>query len=164
MSTLYELAKEFKEAESALEDMDIPEDAVRDTLESLQMGISDKILAVAHYIMNEEAVLSAIDIAIRDMKKRALRKSKRVIWLREYLMINMKTSRINKIEYPSAVVSIEPNPHRVSVLDEKMIPEEFWEMKEPIRNLNKKAVMSAIKGGVEVPGCALEQTERVCLR
>lgn len=56
--------------------------------------------------------------------------------------------------------TIRSNPQRAEVIDESLIPGEFWEIVQEKR-LRKKEALEALKVGVEVPGIIMTRGYRV---
>ena len=70
MDKLYEISGRYQAALDSLTDNpDIPEDAIRDTLEGLEGEFEEKAIAVAAAIKNLAAESAAIDKAIHDIQR-----------------------------------------------------------------------------------------------
>lgn len=154
---LYQLADEYQQALEVLDDPELPEEVVRDTLEALQGGLVQKGQAVAAYALN----LSAEIEALKAHEKRVAAKRKalegREEWLRGYLKSNMECCGINEIKAIDGTFTAKLGKGRPSVVidDDKLIPDdsEFVRWK---REVDKTAIAAAIKNGQEVPGAHLE--------
>ncbi len=154
---LYQLADEYQQALEVLDDPELPEEVVRDTLEALQGGLVQKGQAVAAYALN----LSAEIEALKAHEKRVAAKRKtleaREAWFREYLKANMERCGINEIKAIDGTFTAKLGKGRPSVVidDDKLIPDdsEFVRWK---REVDKTAIAAAIKNGQEVPGAHLE--------
>lgn len=154
---LYQLADEYQQALEVLDDPELPEEVVRDTLEALQGGLVQKGQAVAAYALN----LSAEIEALKAHEKRVAAKRKtlegREEWLRGYLKSNMERCGINEIKAIDGTFTAKLGKGRPSVVidNEKLLPDdsEFVRWK---REVDKTAIAAAIKNGQEVPGAHLE--------
>jgi hypothetical protein len=154
---LYQLADEYQQALEVLDDPELPEEVVRDTLEALQGGLVQKGQAVAAYALN----LSAEIEVLKAHEKRVAAKRKalegREEWLRGYLKSNMERCGINEIKAIDGTFTAKLGKGRPSVVidDDKLIPDdsEFVRWK---REVDKTAIAAAIKSGQEVPGAHLE--------
>ncbi len=154
---LYQLADEYRQALEVLDDPELPEEVVRDTLEALQGGLVQKGQAVAAYALN----LSAEIEALKAHEKRVAAKRKtlegREEWLRGYLKSNMELCGINEIKAIDGTFTAKLGKGRPSVVidNEKLLPDdsEFVRWK---REVDKTAIAAAIKNGQEVPGAHLE--------
>ncbi len=154
---LYQLADEYQQALEVLDDPELPEEVVRDTLEALQGGLVQKGQAVAAYALN----LSAEIEALKAHEKRVAAKRKtleaREAWFREYLKTNMERCGINEIKAIDGTFTAKLGKGRPSVVidDEKLIPDDS-EFVRWTRSVDKTAIAAAIKNGQEVPGAHVE--------
>lgn len=160
--SLYVLADEYKQAATQLADLDLPDEVVADTLESLQFPIEQKAANVAMFVRNLESTAEAIKAAEGEMAKRRKALENRAASVREYLKANMLRTGITKIECPMFKISVRDNPVAVRVIDETAIPAKFMRQPEPPPpSPDKKSIGEALKAGEEVPGCALERGNRL---
>lgn len=160
--TLYVLADEYKEAIDCLSDMDLPEQAIMDTLESLRFPLEEKATNVAMFCRNLEASAAAIKEAEAKMAARRKSIEGRSDWLKSYLLGNMQQTGITKIDCPFFKISVRDNPAKVIVDDPDQIPAQFLIVPvAPPPSPDKKAIADAIKAGTDVPGCHLERGQRV---
>ena len=127
MNTLYEMTWEYAEASEVLEDLDLPEEAIRDTLETLKTGIAIKAQNIAAMIMNLEAEATKIEAAEERLDNRRQSLQNRATWLRNYLMVNMQAVNLNKLRSPNGLftIAVRQNPPSVSIEDQSLIPERF---------------------------------------
>jgi Siphovirus Gp157 len=65
------------------------------------------------------------------------------------------------VKRPTLTVSIQNNPPSVKVLDEKLLSD-YMIPQDP--KLDKKAILTALKEGMEVSGAELQQTRGVRIR
>lgn len=159
---LYKLADEFLEASHRLADLELPEEVIRDTLESLQLPLEQKAVSVASFVKNIEASAEAIKAAEAEMRARRTAIENRAKRIRAYLQDQMGRTGIKQIECPYFKVSIRDNPPAVVIDAESQIPEEFMRQPEtPPPAPDKKAIADALKAGKEVPGAHLERGQRL---
>lgn len=162
--TLYALTGQLRELQS-LDDEDIPEQVLRDTLEGLTGDIEIKATNVAKFAANVAILRDAVDGAAKAMKERAARLDRRVNSLHDYIRVNMEACGITKIESPEFTLSVVKNPPAVIVMDEESIPDAYMvtppPAPPPVPRPDKKAIADAIKAGKDVPGAHLEQSTRL---
>lgn len=160
--TLYTLALDFRAAAEMLADLDMPPEAVADTLESLGGDLEVKAQNVALFARNLEATAAAIKQAEGDMAKRRKAIENRVAHLKDYLLAGMLVAGVKKIEGPYLRLGVRDNPEAVEVFDAAQIPAEFMRQPEPPPAApDKTAIKTAIKAGAEVPGCKLTRSHRL---
>lgn len=120
-------------------------------LSSLQMQRDAKIENVCLWIKNINADVDAFKTEEDALAKR--RKSKER--LRDRLM-RYVSDNIGE-EFETTRVRARYNTgEQVKILDESIIPKEFWREKAP--EINKAAIKRAIKAGDEVAGAKIEKT------
>ena len=144
MSSLYQLAEEFKIIEASLEDMDLDPQTLADTLESVAFPFEQKAINVGLMIRNLEAGASAKKDAAVGILKRAASDEKKAEWLREYLLATMKSVDKPKIESALLAISIRKNPASVVIDVESEVPEEYWS-RQSMRGLFQQSERVVIK-------------------
>lgn len=165
MTQLYLLANEYRAAADQLADMDLDEQTIADTLESLSGDLEVKATNVAMFCRNLEAAAASIKEAEGAMSARRKAIEKRADNLRQYLLASMQTAGINKIECPYFALSIKTNPPAVVINEPGLIPAEFMRRPEPPPPApDKTAIKEAIKAGREVPGAHLAQGSRLDIK
>ena len=155
MSTLYELTGAFNQVAEQLDDN--PDEAVLDTLESLDMAIEDKADGYAKVIRNKQAesdVLTAEIKRLQDRKKVNDNAVKRMTISLENCM-----KEIGKTKFKTELFSfgIQKNPVKLEIVDEKLIPKKYQKV---TISYDKKA----IKEAGDVPGTELTQSESLRIR
>lgn len=162
--TLYSLAIDFRAAADTLGDLDLPAEAVADTLEGLSGDLEVKAQNVALFARNLEATAAAIKEAEAGMAKRRKAIENRVAHLKDYMLAGMMVAGVKKIEGPYLRLSIRDNPEAVEVFDPLQIPAEFMRQPEPPPAVaDKTAIKAAIKAGQEVPGVKLTRSQRLSI-
>jgi hypothetical protein len=162
---LYEIAIAFRAAANKLADLDLPEDVVRDTLESISGDLETKAVNVASFVRNLEASAEQIKAAEQQMANRRKAIEKRAENVREYLLNNMIHAGISKIECPYFKLAVRENPPAVVINEPGLIPAAY--MTEPVAPPpapDKKLIAAAIKDGFEVPGAHLARGRRLDIK
>lgn len=163
--TLYNLASEYRAQLETLADLDLPEEVVQDTLESLGGELELKTQSVIGFSRHLEKLAESIKSAEAEMAQRRKIIEARVDRMKHYVLEAMLNNNIQKIECPYFVVGVAKNPPSVDVFDEATIPQDYFvEQPAPPPRLDKKLVMKAIKDGFEVPGCRLNQSVRLSIK
>lgn len=164
---LYELVGQYRSLEALESSEDLPPEVIRDTLEGLEGQLQDKATNVGLFIRNLESTADAIDEAAETMRERGARLRKRAQSLSDYLQFNMLAAGISKVESPYFTLKIKTNPPTVVVDSESLVPAEYMTQPEPLPppppRPDKKAIAAAFKAGEEVPGCHVEQRQRLSI-
>jgi hypothetical protein len=162
---LYELVSQHRSLEALAESADLPAEVIRDTLDGLEGELRDKAVSVAHFCRNLESTADAIDEAAEQMRERGTRLRKRAQSLNEYLLFHLQAAGISKVESPYFSLKVKTNPPTVVIDSESLIPAEYMTQPEPLPppppRPDKKAIAAAFKAGEEVPGCHVEQRQRL---
>jgi len=161
MTALFELAAEYRAISDKLHDLDMDEQTIADTLESIGGDLQEKSVNVAKYFRNMEADADKIEEAAKAMMERARAIRKRAASLKKYLHDNMERAGITKIESPWFVVSIKNNPASVKIDDESLIPDDYMREIPAKFEPDKKMIKSAMDEGYQVPGCHIERGTRL---
>ena len=119
LPTLYELADEFKDALENLTELD--DQAVIDTLESLEGEFKIKSANVAKYIKNLEHTLDGMKEAESNMRDLRVSLEKKIVHMREYLKNNLEKSGLKKIDAPDISISIQKNPYKLIITNERPV-------------------------------------------
>lgn len=162
---LYQIAGEYRAAADQLADLDLPEDVVRDTLESISGDLETKAVNVASFVRNLEASAAQIKEAEQAMSNRRKAIEKRAENVREYLLNNMLHSGISKIECPYFKLAVRDNPPAVVINEPGLIPLAY--MTEPVAPPpapDKALIKKAITDGFEVPGAHLTRGKRLDIK
>lgn len=160
--TLYELAQDFRATADKLADLELDEQTISDTLESLSGDLEAKAINVAAFCRNIEANAAAIKEAEAQMAARRKAIENRAARVRDYLLANMMVSGIQKIESPYFKLAVRENPPAVEVYEPGLIPAEFMRQPEPPPPaVDKTAIKEALKAGQDVPGCKLTRGNRL---
>ena len=163
--SLYQLSSTYLEALDDLTDpeMDLPIEAVTDTLEGLSGEMEEKAINVAKFMRNIEATATAIKSAEEEMAKRRKALENRIKWMKSYLKDSMEHTGITKIECPYFKLSIQKNPAAVNIINEDTIPDKFKEQVISWK-VDKTAIKKAIQSGKTIPGAKLLNGTRLAIR
>lgn len=159
---LYELTQNYINLQELLDDPEVPVEIINAALSEVTEEIEDKAENIAKIIKGIEADV----IALKEEETRLSYKRKglegRVKYLKEYLESSMRAVDKPKIKGKLFSFSIQKNPPSVDVLDECLVPEEFFNIPAPV--LDKKEVLARLKAGEDIPGVAIKQTESLRIR
>ena len=163
--SLYQISSIYLEAMDILTDpeMELPAEAITDTLEGLGGEMEEKAINVAKFMRNIEATANAIKEAETAMAKRRKALENRASWMKDYLKGSMEHTGITKIECPYFKLSIQKNPAAVNIINEDTIPDKFKEQVITWK-VDKTAIKKAIQSGKTIPGAKLLNGTRLAIR
>ena len=163
--TLYNIADQYLVDLQKLQEMEIDEQTFADTLEGLSGDLEVKATNVAMFVRNLEASAEAIKAAEKQMAERRKVLESKADRIRQYLLDNMTRTGITKIECPYFVLSVRKNPPAVEVLNQDMIPDEYFDIPEPpAPTLNKNRLKEDLKAGVIVEGVKLTAGQSLSIK
>ena len=160
-TTLYDIANEFEKSLDNLLDHD--DSDLLNEIESIEGEFKLKSANVAKYIRNLEHLALGIKQIEGNQKERRTSLEKKILRLKEYLRINFEKTNTEKIESDDIVIAVYKNPVKVNIIDEDLVPKEFFQYKET-RLLNKDKIKDSLKNGEDVPGCELIQEKRISIK
>ena len=158
---LYELTADYENVMAAIENGEIPEEALADTLESITAMLDEKADNIACWIKQLTAEAEAIKAEEDKLKARRTAKLNRADRLTEYLAECLTNAGRTKIETARNVISFRKTPPKVVFDNEAKFIE--WAQREADGLLNygkptvdKTAVKVALENGAKIEGVRIE--------
>jgi hypothetical protein len=163
--TLFEIAREYRHITDVLQDMDVDEQTLKDTLEGESWDLTIKAQNYAFVIRNMEATAAAIKEAEKQMAERRKRLEARTAYLVERLKTGMEIAGVTELSCPHFAIKVKKTPAAVEVFEPSLIPAKFMRQPEPPPAAPDKAAIKAeLQAGRDVPGAALVQGTRLDIR
>ena len=158
---LYDIATEYRDlAEKILEqDGEIGEEDI-ERFDVLDENFFQKADNYAGLIKEVEAEIGCLDEAIERQEKRKKKRERLVEKLKDRLAQAMNVMGKDKVETLNACVSFRKSL-KVEIVDEKVIPEEFF---KAVYTVNKSAIKDALKAGQAVAGAELKENKTIQIR
>jgi hypothetical protein len=161
-TSLYILTGDYLALSNKLNDSELDEQTIIDTLDGASGEIEVKAKNVAMFIRNLESSAEQIKLAEKAMSERRKSLENKAESIKRYLKENMTRCGLTKIECEYFALTIKKNPPSVVIDDDKAIPNEFMVTPEPVAPYpDKSAIKAAIQAGAEVAGAHIEQGERL---
>ena len=149
------ISKELKKVEYLKEiccaDGELDEQLILDTIEG-ETNLHELILEIEEVISEYEYNALALKQRIADLSERKARFEKTAQNLRTIILSAMDKAGIQKIDSPQATISVKKKPPVLNILDESLLPVDYWKTK-PV--LDKKSLLSDLKNGKIVEGAEL---------
>lgn len=165
LPALYELANQYHSLAMLADTDDLPPEAIRDTLDSLEGDIDTKAVNIAKFVLGLEAEADAIEAAAKKMQQRAERRKRRAESVRAYMLFQLQQIGKTKVNALEFTISVRKNPEALEVNDPDKVPPEFMITPDPpLPRPDKAALKEALKAGREIPGVWLRQSERLEIR
>jgi len=157
MTQLYKLTGQIKELNDMADDPEMAE-AVADTLESLNMEITDKATNIMNLVTNRDADITAINNEIKRLADRKKQMETFQKGLKEYLKSNMEALEMTKIQCPLFTITLAKGRDICVIDNADDLPDEFVKIEMQTKPV-KADILKALKEGVEVKGAHIEKSE-----
>jgi hypothetical protein len=130
----------------------LDERTLADTVEGLT-DLHEIVAAVVRAALEDEALASGLKERIGIMQGRMERLIERAGRRRKIARDAMVDCGIKRLVAPDLTVITRPGSPALVVIDEAIIPAQFWEAREP--RLNRQSLLTELKHGAVVAGVAL---------
>lgn len=164
---LYELANDYLALLDAIDNDEIPEEALADTLESITACIDDKADSIACLLKNLDADIVAIKAEEARLAERRKAKEKAHERIKQYLSDTLQRAGIAKIETARNRITFRKS-ESVEVVDEVFIA---WAQKNrddlltySAPKVNKTEIKKALKSGAEIVGAELRINNNIQIK
>ena len=160
---LYELTAEFKAVADKLEQLDLDDQTIADTLEGYLADFDNKVVSISSFIRNLEVSVHAIKNAEAEMNDRRRAIERKIEGLKSYVLTNMKAIGKDKVECALFKVSVRNNPASIVVDESAVVPKEFVVTKVT-ESVDKKALKTALEEGLVVEGVSLVRSNSLSIK
>ena len=160
--TLYDITGEYLRLYNLMTDEDLMEtedDAIKDTLESLNYDLADKSAGYVHVIKQLDMEAEECDKAIEFFKRKKEIRQNNVKRLKEALINAMDIANLKELKAGSYTLKIANNGGKapLSIPDESKVPERFMKIKyEP----DKELIRKTIEDGTDLPFAEIKERGR----
>lgn len=167
--TLYEMMTAYKDFLTAVENGDIPEEAIADTLEGIESSIDEKIDNIACMLKSlaaEEAAIKAEEERLAQRRKSKVNLQDR---LKNYLSDMLLAMGKTEFENPRHKISFRKTPGKVVFDDEKAFIEWAQVNADSLLNygkptVDKTAIKVALANGAELNGVRIESGQSMTIK
>ena len=156
---LFQLTQNYQNVLEIAEQLDA--ETLKDTLDSIDEAINDKVENTAYVIKQLDANVAVIDTEIKRLQAMKSAQSNNAKNLKLYIQESMEKVGLDKVQGKLIKVAIQNNPASVVVTDEKKLAKYFVEQPP---QLNKTILKQDLKNGLEVDGAELQSTRSIRIR
>ncbi len=163
--TLYELSDAIERFAAGIENGEIPEEAIADTLDSMEMDFNAKADGIACIIKDKQTHAKAIREESKKQERRAKSLENQVEYLQKYLSAQMQRTGIMKIETTRNSISFHLSERTVIEDAEAFMRDNPGYCREKVSwTIDKTAIRDALKSGQEIKGAHLEQSLNIQIK
>lgn len=165
---LYELTEQYNNLMEAIENGEIPEEAISDTLESITGELEDKLESIACVIKNLKAEAEMLRNEEKALAERRQAKERSIESIKDYLENQMIKAHITKLDKPKASISFRTSK-AVEISDEA----EFLEWAEENNrddllsykvSIAKAAIKQSLETGAEIPFATIVERKSASIK
>lgn len=139
---LYEMTKEWENVFDMLDDPEVPDDAVFDTIEMIEADMDIKAENYAKMIRSLDDDVSKIDQEIKRLRERKVSMNNRITAMKARLMDTMRTTGRLKFKTPLFSFSIRRNGGYTPVIITGEVPDQWRKPGDPDTNAIRKELES----------------------
>ncbi|HCG2230898.1 TPA: siphovirus Gp157 family protein [Staphylococcus pseudintermedius] len=161
MTTLFNLSDAYQQVYDLIAEQG-DETVLIETLQSINDALEEKADGYVAVIKTLEADNVAIDEEIKRLRQRKTSNQNGISRLKESLQFSMESTGKEKFKTALNSYSIANNPPSLDVVEESLIPKEYWLSQAP--KLNKKDLLKDIKNGADIKGVEVKQTRSLRVR
>ncbi len=131
---------------------DADDGTLRDTLEGLS-NLPEMLAVVVRSYLDDKAIVSGLKARLIEMQERLSRLETRAAKKRDLVTRAMEEADVKQLSEPDFTASLRVNLPSLVIVDEAIIPEDFWVPQPP--RLDRQRLRNAACGGQRVPGTEL---------
>lgn len=141
--------------------LDLEEEELLSVLSNLHDELEVKAENIAKVLRNIQADISGYKEEEKRLYERRKAMENKEKFLKLYLQDAFLSMDVRKLKAGVFSFNIQKNPPSVYIENEELIPEEFFYTE---RKLDRRSLLEALKGGEEVQGAFMRQTEGLRIR
>lgn len=164
---LDELQRVMNDTKISGEERDVRVNELTAEIESCSGDVETKLTAIRNRICAMEGEMNTIDSEVERLKNRKRVKANSIEGMKEYAFEQLKRMDGARLDTDLFSMSISKNTPKLVIEDEALIPSinkcpDIWKRQAPV--LDKTKLKDMVKGGTPVPGCSIEQGERLSIK
>lgn len=165
---LYELTNDYFALMQAIDNDELPEEAIADTLEAITASIEEKADSIACLMKNLDAECKAIKAEEERLAERRKAKEKSIERMKQYLSESLQSAGIDKVETARNRITFRKS-ESVEIINE----DEFITWAQTYRDdlltysapkVNKTAIKKELKDGIEMVGAELRINQNIQIK
>lgn len=152
---------EITEAYNNLLDADLEQEQINQALNVIDDEFEVKAENIAKLISSINGDIETLKTEEKRLADKRKSYERKIESLKDYLFNNLQMVDKKKIQTPLYKISIQKNPAKLVVKDEKRVPDEYFKV---VKQLDKTKLKNAVKDGLEADYAELVQEEGLRIR
>lgn len=157
MATLYELQGALLQIQRMIED---GAEGLDDTLESIELGVAEKLEGYAMVIKNIESDIEGLKAEEKRLAERRKAMENNVKRMKDSMYDALLTVEGNRLKTDKFTFSLRKSTS-VQIVDESLIPQQFIQTETKI---SKTELSKALKNGESIAGASLVENQSLSIR
>lgn len=153
---LYDIAEIYENLENIDDEV-----AVATAMDAVDAALEEKLESTAKVIRNLEAEADGLEAEEKRLRARKTAVRNRIADIKGYVQENLEAIGKDKVTSGIFKWSIQANAPSVNILDEDLIPDDYWKIE---RKPMKTEIKKAIEAGELTEGVELVRTKSLRLR
>lgn len=153
---LYDITEIYENLENIDDEV-----AVAAAMDGVDAALEEKLESTAKVIRNLEAEADGLEAEEKRLKARKMAVKNRIADIKGYVQQNLEAMGKDKVTSGIFKWSIQANAPSVNILDESLIPDDYWKIE---RKPMKTEIKKAIEAGELTEGAELVRTKSLRLR
>lgn len=153
---LYDIAEIYENLENIDDEV-----AVVAAMDAVDAALEEKLESTAKVIRNLESEAEALEAEEKRLKARKTAVKNRIADIKGYVQENLEAMGKDKVSSGIFKWSIQANAPSVNILDENLIPDDYWKIE---RKPMKTEIKKAMEAGELMEGVELVRTKSLRLR
>lgn len=153
---LYDIAEIYENLENIDDEV-----AVAAAMDGVDAALEEKLESTAKVIRNLEAEADGLEAEEKRLKTRKMAVKNRIADIKGYVQENLEAMGKDRVTSGIFKWSIQANAPSVNIIDESLIPDDYWKIE---RKPMKTEIKKAIEAGELTEGVELVRTKSLRLR
>jgi len=141
-----------------IQDEDLPDDVLADTLEAMEGEIEIKGENLAKVIEKINYDIDTLKAHKANIDKRIKARVNKIESIKNYLRENMEATGIKKLQSPLFTINCVEGRNMVNIVNEDELDDDYVTVKV-VTSPDKKKILEDLKQGVDVKGATLAKTK-----
>jgi hypothetical protein len=167
IAPLYEIVGQYRQLMDRLDELDLDEQTIKDTLEAESGDLEEKLKACVLRILMLDSEAKAIKAEIERMELRHKNTEKRAEWLRGYVLSAMRATNFALVKDARFEAKVAKKSEVVVIADGTKLPRKYQRVIPPVplsREPDKNAIKDALRNGEHIKGCHLETNWKLVIK